>query len=190
MNLDDEKRTEINEMVKQEQKIAAAFQEPPQEKKQEVNQTKAKPAASELVETMHTEAMIGVVIKEEEVREKVIDQARKSIDTELKTIKQKGIAREQDATYNANEEACKNYGIDKSVETWKITMMKIGSAFWFIIYYIIASVTIAPISVFARGLKTFIKQTWLVIIISILTYLFITIGIPLIIRYSRELGLS
>lgn len=82
-----------------------------------------------------------------------------------------------------NSEACKNYGIDKAVPLWQIKIMKIGSAFWFMIYFIVATFTVAPIMVFFKGIKSFIKQTWLAVIFAIITYLIFAVVIPLLSVY-------
>ena len=107
----------------------------------------------EIIGEIHKQAVIEQVKNSEEVQKRVLDQAEKSIDNELESLNQEGIARKQETTYNANKEACKNYGIDSSVPLWQIRLMKVGSAVWFVIYWVIASLIICPINVFAKGLK-------------------------------------
>lgn len=139
--------------------------------------------AREIVGQIHDAAVIETVKSNEEIQTKFKQQAEKSIRTELDTIDQELKARSQVATYNANDEACKNYGIDKSVPIWQIRLMRLGSGFWFIIYWIFASLTIAPLNVFFKGIKSFIKTSWLVFVFALICYLIIVIGIPLLIKY-------
>jgi hypothetical protein len=60
-------------------------------------------------------------------------------------------------------------------------MMKAGSAFWFIIYFIFASLTVAPITIFVKGLVGVIKQVWLAVVVAIVFYLVVAVGIPYLI---------
>ena len=139
--------------------------------------------AKSIVTHLHDSAVIKTVESDVNIQKKFVDQAHKSINTELSSIDQEIKARHQVATYNANEEACRNYGIDKHVPTWQIRLMKIGSGFWFIIYWLFASVTIAPLNVFFKGINSFIKNSYVVFIFALICYLAIVVGIPLIIKF-------
>lgn len=103
------------------------------------------------------------------------------MDNELYSIHQENISRRQKTTYDANKEACNLYGIDDRVPLWQIKLMRFGASIWFLIYWIFASLTIAPINLFVRGIRSFIKNSFVVFLIAILCYLIIVIGIPLII---------
>lgn len=140
---------------------------------------------SSLISELHKQAIATVVSNDSETKKHLLDKAKKSVKNEFEALEQESLNRKQQNTYNANEEACKNYGISKSVPLWQIQMMKIGSSFWFVIYFIIASFTIAPISVFFKGIKSFIKQTWLAIVFAILMYLIIGVAIPLLIKFLK-----
>ena len=137
-----------------------------------------------IVKELHDRGLIQFVEGNEEVQTKIMLQVAKSIDIELSKIDSKGTNEAQNEAYCANKESCKNYGVDAAVEQWKIKMMKIGSGFWFIMYFIIASFTIVPVSVVTRGINTFIKRSWLSIIIAVIIYLFITVGLPLLIKFN------
>ena len=138
---------------------------------------------SEVIEKLQQEALLHAVKTDKATQEKLLDNAKKSAENEFYAMEQKTIAKKQEATYNANEEACRNYGIDKAVALWQIKLMKIGSAIWFILYFIIATFTIAPIMVFFKGIKSFIKQTWLAVIFALLLYLVLSVVIPLLSIY-------
>lgn len=170
--LDNKKREEIQALVDAENLFAKV----PEQKIEIVSDSQSKT----IVGSFHDAALVGIVKEDEQIQKKFKDQAKKSINTELGTIDQEIKKRYQTATYNANEEACNNYGIDKDVPLWQIKLMKLGSGFWFIVYWLFASVTIAPLSIFFKGLSAFIKTSWLVFIFALLCYLAI-IGIPILI---------
>ncbi|MDR4968962.1 MAG: hypothetical protein RG740_05040 [Acholeplasmataceae bacterium] len=153
------------------------------QKKQEI--TKQEPKDSEtrsIIEDLHKAAILSEVQNNEEITTKFYEQARKTVDNELDSIHQENVSRRQKTTYDANKEACKNYGIDDTVPTWQVKMMRAGSAVWFVIYFIFATLTIAPLMVFFRGINTFIKNTYIVLLVAFLCYLLIVVGIPLIIN--------
>ena len=54
---------------------------------------------------------------------------------------------------------------------------------WFIIYWLFATLTIAPINIFFKGIKAFIKNNYIVFIFALICYLVIVVGIPLLIKY-------
>lgn len=146
--------------------------------------------ASDIVDILHKEAIVTTVSNDEEVKEKIINQGKKSIDSQLKTLHYENVAKEQKATYDANVEACKAFGIDSQVPTWQINMMKISHSVCFVLYWIFASITICPISVFFKGIKSFVKNVWLSVLFAILLYLIIAIGIPVIITLLKKGGLE
>lgn len=150
---------------------------------QAFNVVEEKKDTSEVIEKLQQEALLHAVKTDKATQEKLLDNAKKSAENEFYAMEQKTIAKKQEATYNANEEACRNYGIDKAVALWQIKLMKIGSAIWFILYFIIATFTIAPIMVFFKGIKSFIKQTWLAVIFALLLYLILSVVIPILSIY-------
>ena len=61
--------------------------------------------------------------------------------------------------------------------------MKIGAGAWFIIYWLFSTLTIAPINIFFKGIKAFIKNNFIVFVFAVMCYLIIVVGIPLLIKY-------
>ncbi|MDA3779720.1 MAG: hypothetical protein PF487_05775 [Bacteroidales bacterium] len=176
----DEKDLEIEELVEKKITVPNTIFN---KKKKESNKDVVS-RTEVIVKELHDQGLIQFVEGNEEVQEKVMLQVAKSIDTELSKINSKGTKEAQNEAYDANSESCKNYGVDTAVEQWKIKMMRIGSGIWFVIYFIIASVSITPVSVFTRGLNTFIKRMWISMIFAILVWLLITVGIPLLIKLT------
>ena len=134
-----------------------------------------------LIGNIHKAAIISEVESNENIKDKFIKQAQKSVSNELFSINQENTVRKQKVSYDANVEACRIYGINNHVPLWQINLMKIGSSFWFIIYFIFATITIAPINVFFSGIKHFIKKNYVVFIFAIVCYLLVVIGLPLLI---------
>ncbi len=135
-----------------------------------------------LIESIHKSAIVSEVKNNKEIQSKFIEQAKKTVNDELETLNQVNQTKKQIVTFKANKEACKLYGIDEHVPLWQVKLMKIGSGFWFIIYFIFASLTIAPVNMFFKGINSFIKNNVLVFIFALLCYLIILLGIPTIIN--------
>lgn len=131
-----------------------------------------------LVDDSMTAAAIGE-LKDEEFQTEIKDKARKGMRNEINRVGNQLIKEEQDSAYDANKEACEDFGMEGGRPTWQIKMMKIGSGIWFAIYYIIAMLTITPISVFSRGLRHFFKRDWIVIALAVFIWLIVILS-PLI----------
>lgn len=145
----------------------------------------AKTETRKIVDEVHNQAIIETVKNDKEVQERVLYQAKENIDNTLETLKQETLKEKQQATYDANKEACECFGIEQGVQVWKIKSMRILHDFWFIIYLVFAFFTICPVNVFCKGLKRFIKANWLVVVSGILIYLVLVVGIPFIITYLK-----
>ena len=167
-----EKRGSIFNMIKEEQEEATKKITP-------------EDSPDKIIKAMHNTSVVHVATTDENVQKQFMDQAKKTVANELGAIDQENVDHRQKATYNANADACKNYGIEESVPLWEIKLMRAGSAFWFILYFLFASVTICPVSVFAKGIRAFIKSTWLAVVFAIICYLLIVAGLPVIVNLLR-----
>jgi hypothetical protein len=139
-------------------------------------------SSEKLIGDLHRSAILSEVQNNKNIQNKFIEQARKTVGNELYSINQENITKKQSSTYSANKEACKNYGIDDHVPVWQIRLMRAGSEFWFLVYWIFSSLTIVPINIFFKGIKAFINNNFIVFIFALISYLIIVIGIPLIIH--------
>ena len=135
-------------------------------------------AVGEMVTDIFKQGVVHVVANEQEVQEKILDTAKKAVEDKVEAISYQTTKEAQVSAYDANSDACENYGIMKDVPKWKINMMKAGSAFWFVVYFIFASLTVAPITIFVKGLVGVIKQVWLAVVVAIIFYLLVAVGIP------------
>lgn len=140
--------------------------------------------AEEMVEQGVTSAIKATIVNDQEIQQDIMDHSNKFIKTKLFQKKVESEAEFNKSFSKANKDVCKNYGYDyETTEPWKVRFMKAGSAFWFVIYFIFASITICPINIFFKGISSFIKSSWLVLVLAILSYLLIVVGIPLIMKY-------
>lgn len=126
---------------------------------------------SKVVQAVTNQTTLTLVEQDEEVAKKVEDTAKKIIDSHIAEQNNR-------AQFDVNKNACEIYGVEKSVPAWQQNMMKLGAGFWFVVYFIIATVTIAPISTFTFKLVNVFKKTWIAIVVAVLAYLFIVFGIP------------
>ena len=139
---------------------------------------KSSEAVGEMVTDIFKQGVVHVVANDAEIQERIIGTAKKAVEDKVDAISDQTTKEAQVSAYDANSDACENYGIMKDVPKWKINMMRAGSAFWFIIYFIFASLTVAPITIFVKGLVGVIKQVWLAVVVAILFYLVVAVGIP------------
>lgn len=148
--------------------------------KEELDELPSIMTTEELIQNIHKSAIINEVNVNKKIQDKFIEQAQRTVDNELNTIEQENITRRQKTSYDANKEACKMYGVDEHVPLWQINLMKFGSSIWFIVYWLFATFTILPINIFFKGIKTFIKNSYIVFLFALLCYLLIVVGIPLL----------
>ena len=141
--------------------------------------------AGQMVNTVFEQGVVHVVSNNEGVQARILDTAEKVVRNKAEAIANQTTKEAQMSALEVNRDACENYGIQKDVSLWKVNLMKIGSAFWFVVYFIIASLTIAPVTVFMKGLIGSVKKIWLAIILAIIFYLLIAIGIPLLVTWAR-----
>lgn len=141
---------------------------------------KGSAVAGEMVNTVFEQGVVHVVSTNEGVQNQILDTAEKVVRNKAEAIANQTTKEAQMSALEVNKDACENYGISKDVSLWKVSLMKAGSAFWFVVYFVIASLTIAPITVFMKGLLGSVKKIWLAIIIAVAFYLLIVVGIPLL----------
>lgn len=136
-----------------------------------------------LIEKVHEQAKYDIVKNDENVQKRVLDNAQKNIETELNTITNKVETDGNKALMKRNSEACAIFGYDVEkggVEKWQLKLMVAIHNVLFVIYWVIATVTVAPYNFIARKLNNSIRQTWLVAVIAILIYI-IVVSTPFII---------
>lgn len=169
---------------KQEERKVGPVEKPemPAESVQQFNTLK-ETTTKEMVNVLKTQTVANLITTDQEVIDNVTQNSKEEINDALETSSTESKTQKADAKFNSNKEACKVYGVDKTVPLWQQKLMVFGSSIWFVIYFVIATFTIAPIATFALKLKVIFKHLWLAIIFAILLYLFFAVGLPLIITH-------
>lgn len=153
--------------------VQVIFDKPVEEKK--VNKV------DDVVHDLFSAAVVSTVKNDESVRNKITDTAKQVITNKTEAIKHDSEKEHTASFFGANESACAIFGYDdQTTPKWQVRMMKFGAAVWFVIYYILALFTVAPVMVFMNGLTKIIKKHWASMLLAILFYLIIIVGIPLI----------
>lgn len=146
--------------------------------------------AADVVQALQNKEVMTVASTDETVKDKLTANAKGIIETHTDTIAKDTKKQNQDANFKVNAFACKVYGVDESCPIWQQRLMKIGAAFWFIIYWLFASLTIVPINTFLQMVGNVVKNgffKWLLAILFYLILLFIVIGTPILIKYIQTL---
>lgn len=144
--------------------------------------------ASEVVQALQNREIMTVATDDNQVKDKLTANAKGIIETQTNTIAQDTKRKNQHANYLVNKFACDIYGVDGNCSIWQQRLMKIGAAFWFIIYWLFASLTIVPINMFLQMVGNIIKNNfckWLLAVLFYIIILFITVGTPLLINYVK-----
>lgn len=143
--------------------------------------TLAKADVGETIQALQNKEIFSTVKDDEQVKQQLKDNAKKIISTQTDTITTKVRTDNLRAKFDANKDACQVYGVSESCQMWKQKLMTFGSNIWFCIYFIIASFTVAPISIFSNMLSNVFKKGWIALLVGIILYLFIAIGVPLLV---------
>ena len=167
---------------KQEEEKEQPKQELPAESVQQFNALK-EASTKDMVNVLKSQTVATLMTQDQEVIDKVTQNSKDEINDALETSNTESKTQKAEAKFLSNEEACKIYGVDKTVPLWQQRLMVFGSSIWFVIYFIVATFTIAPISTFAIKLNVIFKKIWISILLAIILYLFFAVGLPLIIKY-------
>lgn len=150
-------------------------------KKQEDGKKTDSEKVGEVVSNIFSAAVVATVQNDDDVKNKITDTAKQVIANKTEALKHESAKEHTASFFGANESACAIFGYDdKTTPKWQVRMMKFGAAIWFIIYYILALFSVAPIMVFMNGLSKIIKKHWASMMLAIIFYLVIAVGIPLL----------
>ena len=150
-------------------------------------------SASDVVKALQNKEVMTVVTTDEEIKTKVREEAKNIIHTELDTETQKRNVENSQAHLERNKYACSVYGVEENCPIWQQKLMKIGAGFWFCIYWVLASLTIAPIVIFAGKLATILRKNWIGWLLAVLFYVIIVVlivGTPILIEHLQSLNVA
>ncbi len=104
------------------------------------------------------------------LQKKVLLNAEEKLMNEIEVSKTKQARRLQDATYQANEFASNIYGIDSGRPKWQLALARSGANVFFLIWFIISTVTFTPIMFFLTMIGVQVKYSPLKWLFTILIY--------------------
>lgn len=134
----------------------------------------------DVVRAVQNKKTMELAETDETVRAQMEENAKHSIDDSMKVVANESATRVNESHFDLHKTANKMYGFKEARPLWQQKMMVVGASIWFVIYFIIASVTVCPISVFCDVFKNIFKKAWIAIIVSLIVYLAIVVGIPLL----------
>lgn len=132
-----------------------------------------KQKTEELLESVHQEAIAHTIKYDVDMQKKVMAGAASHVLSELEVRHQEQKKKVQDATYNAIEDAANNYGISSGRPMWQLKMAQAGSAFWFVIWFVISTVTFTPVIFFLKMIGVQVKSAKLKWMFTLLMYLMV-----------------
>lgn len=144
----------------------------------------------EVVTALQNKKTLEVATTDKEISKKMDDNAKKLIDNQLEETENNAITRNQESFSKRHRTATRMYGYPEDGDPrpkWQTTMMRIGADCWFVVYFIIATFTVCPLSVFFDVFRAIFKKGWLAMVVSIIVYLAIAVGIPLLASYIPTL---
>ena len=135
---------------------------------------------TDVVRAIQNKKTMELAERDESVIAQMDENAKQSIDDSMKVVANESATRVNKSHFDLHKTASKMYGFKEARPLWQQKMMVVGAAIWFIIYFLIATITVCPISVFCDVFNNIFKKAWIAVIVSILVYLAIFVGIPLI----------
>lgn len=140
-------------------------------------------STQEMVQVLKNQKAMDLLQNDEATQKQIEEHTKQEIADQLDIDKDKTANTKAKTKFEGNEEACKVYGVEKSVPLWQQKMMSIGAGIWFVIYFIFASFTVAPLSTFALKLNVIFKKMWVSIAVAIGIYVVCAILIPFLLAY-------
>jgi uncharacterized protein YbcC (UPF0753/DUF2309 family) len=141
---------------------------------------KAQDGKDLLVQEMFEQAVVHEVSNNEELKNKVLDTAKKFTDTKMKVIEQNVDAEHKEANFNNKKDACESYGFnEKMTPIWATKLMSIGYSVMLAIWLLIGTFTYMPVIFITKKLSVGIKHTWIAIVFALALYLAVTL-VPLL----------
>lgn len=134
----------------------------------------------DVVRAVQNQKTIALAETDEEVQAQLEQNAKQSINDSMKVVTNESASRVNESHFDLHKTASKMYGFKEARPLWQQKMMVVGAAIWFVIYFIIASLTVCPISVFSDVFNNIFKKAWLGVVVSMVVYLAMVVGIPLL----------
>lgn len=144
---------------------------------------------SKMINKVEQSAAMQQIEHDKKTQKKIFSSAAEGIETELEINKLERGTRLEKTKFDSIKDAAENLGIDDHRPMWQLKIAEYISAFWFIIWVIIASFTFVPVIVFLKRIRTMVKSTGLAWAFTILFYLAIAFVIYYLIDVNSPWGI-
>lgn len=157
-----------------------------EKKKQEVATVEEKvDEKNELIDGMFKDGIRYQVANNDDLKEKVLDTAKKYTETKMQIIQTNVDTEQKEANFDNKKDACESYGFnEKTTPIWATKYMSIGYAIMLSIWLFIGTFTFMPVIFIAKKMTVGLKKTWLAVVFAILLYFGITF-VPILLTLLR-----
>jgi len=124
-----------------------------------------------IIAKLEQAGIIFQVENNKKLQKNVLLNAEEKLMNEIEVSKNRQNKRLQDATYEANEFAANIYGIDSGRPKWQLLLARSGANVFFMIWFIVSSVTFTPIMFFLGMIGVQVKSSPLKWLFTILIYI-------------------
>lgn len=147
----------------------------------------AKDTAGDLVDSAFNQAVIHTVQTDESVQTDLLGSAEKVIKNKTSAIRERAEKEEKEAYFNTRKGACDCFGYNEATTPkWAVKVMNAWHSVMTAIWLCIGFFTFAPITFVAKKITVIFKKTWIAILLSIIIYLVVIAGIPLLSAYLKK----
>ena len=124
-----------------------------------------------LVESMFEQAVVNQVATNEDLKDKVLQTAKKYTATKMDKIETDVDTEHKESVFNNNKDACESYGFNETTTPeWAVAFMRWGYNIMLAIWIFIGSFTFMPVIFVAKKVSVGVKNTWIAGLIAILLY--------------------
>lgn len=139
---------------------------------------------AELVEGAFHQAVVHRVSTDENMQKTLLDSAEKVIKNKTDAIRERADLEDKTAYFRNKKGACECFGYnEETTEKWAVKVMNFWHNIMTAIWLFIGFFTFAPITFIAKKITVIFKKTWLAILVSIILYLIIVVGLPILASY-------
>lgn len=134
------------------------------------------------IKTKLSKIVIDKIDNDDDIAKKVDNLADELIDGSTEKVKNESEKGVKKALYENNISACSLIGVNEDTTPgWVIKIAQAIEAFWYAIWCIIASVTVAPIVFLCIKIRIILKKTWVAAVVAVIVYLGVTF-IPVLLK--------
>ena len=150
------------------------------EKDNKENKDKENGDASRVVAKIFDEAVVHNANTDEELRQRMIDTAKKYTDTKMGVIKSEVDTEDKKAFFDNKKDACSVFGYNEgTTEKWAVSYMAVWYNIMNAIWITLGFFTFAPVSFVAKKLSVIITHSWVAVVVAIIIWIGIVLS-PLI----------